>query len=166
MRFTSTALQFTTLGADVIFTCHHGPNECYANKIQSCAIDHIQVDSFQAVDTRESKTLDYVNCLMRAGNNFADSVYPGQKCSRDLQLRNWQRIEQCGNTTEGSNLLQRNGELTLALKPALTSVPTITFRHVSSGATRGACESGWPCQIPCDFSYKYSFDQRFMRLPS
>lgn len=35
--------QYTTLGADVTFTCHHGPNECYGNKVQSCAIEHIQV---------------------------------------------------------------------------------------------------------------------------
>lgn len=36
-------IQYTTLGADVTFTCHHGPNECYGNKVQSCAIEHIQV---------------------------------------------------------------------------------------------------------------------------
>lgn len=36
-------IQYTTLGSDVTFTCHHGPNECYGNKVQSCAIEHIQV---------------------------------------------------------------------------------------------------------------------------
>lgn len=36
-------LQYSTRGSDVQFTCHHGPNECYGNKVQSCAIDHIQV---------------------------------------------------------------------------------------------------------------------------
>lgn len=120
---------FSSYGSDVIFTCHHGPNECYANKVQSCAIEHIQVDSFQNTDTRDSKTLDYITCLMKAGNNFADSVYPGKKCSSELKLRNWDNIENCSNSTEGSNLLQHNGERTLSLKPALTSVPTIVFQN-------------------------------------
>lgn len=106
--------------------------ECHGNKVHSCAIDKIQVDSFQSKDTRESKTLDYVNCLMRAGNNFADSVYPSKKCARELELHNYESIESCSNNTEGSQLLQKYGELTSSLKPALTSVPTITFRNVSS----------------------------------
>lgn len=67
---------------------------------------------------------------MKAGNNFPDSIYPGQKCARSIQLNNWDNIEQCANSTEGSKLLQANGELTAALNPPLTSVPTITFRHV------------------------------------
>lgn len=36
-------LQYTTQGSDTMFTCHHGPNECYGNKVHSCAIEHIQV---------------------------------------------------------------------------------------------------------------------------
>lgn len=35
--------QFKTAGADVEFTCQHGPNECYGNKVHACAIQHIQV---------------------------------------------------------------------------------------------------------------------------
>lgn len=68
---------------------------------------------------------------MKVGNNFADSIYPGKKCARENQLKNWELIEQCANNTEGTKLLQKNGELTNTLNPSLTSVPTITFKHVS-----------------------------------
>lgn len=37
------SLQSQTNGADVEFTCQHGPNECYGNKVHACAIQHIQV---------------------------------------------------------------------------------------------------------------------------
>lgn len=124
-------MQYETLGSDVTFECHHGPNECYGNKVQSCAIEHIQVNSFQNTHTRESLTMEYVNCLMKTGNNFADSLYPGKKCSNEINLKNWDIIEQCANNTDGSKLLQKFGELTKTLNPPLTSVPTITFRQVN-----------------------------------
>lgn len=38
-------LQFLTQGADVEFTCQHGPNECYGNKVHACAIQNIQVST-------------------------------------------------------------------------------------------------------------------------
>uniref|UniRef100_A0A6B2E7Z0 Putative gamma-interferon inducible lysosomal thiol reductase n=1 Tax=Phlebotomus kandelakii TaxID=1109342 RepID=A0A6B2E7Z0_9DIPT len=120
---------YTTLGADVQFTCHHGPNECYGNKVQACAIDHIQVNSYQNEHTRESLTLEYVNCLMKVGNNFPDSIYPGEKCARQVGVPNWENIERCANTTEGSKILQRYGDLTNMLQQGLKNVPTVTFRQ-------------------------------------
>lgn len=89
------------------------------------------MDSFQNAYTRESKTLEYINCLMLKDNNFADALYPGKKCAMQSQLTNWNIIEACANNTEGSKLLQTNGELTNTLHPSLTSVPTVTFRHVN-----------------------------------
>lgn len=70
---------------------------------------------------------------MLKDNNFADALYPGKKCAIQAQLTNWNIIESCANNTEGSKLLQKNGELTNTLTPSLTSVPTVTFRHVSGG---------------------------------
>lgn len=118
-----------TLGSDVIFTCHHGPNECYGNKIQSCAIKLIQVSSYQKEHTRESLTLEYINCLMKTTHNFADDIYPGAKCGRELKLDNWELIEQCANSTDGSKYLQKNGETTAAFQSPLISVPTIVYNE-------------------------------------
>lgn len=72
-------MQFTTQGAETIFDCHHGPNECYGNKVHACAIEHIQANSYQVEFTRESLTLDFINCMMKAGKNFDDNVYPGAR---------------------------------------------------------------------------------------
>jgi interferon gamma-inducible protein 30 len=120
---------YTTIGSDTQFTCHHGPNECYGNKIHSCAIEHIQVNSYQNEHTKESLTMEYIFCLMQIGKNFPDQIYPGKRCAQEIHLKNWENIEACANSTEGSKLLQGYGELTNTLKPSLTSVPTITFRH-------------------------------------
>ncbi|KAH8358711.1 hypothetical protein KR093_001878 [Drosophila rubida] len=123
--------QYSTLGSDVTFTCHHGPNECYGNKVHACAIDKIQSDSYRLDSTRESLTLDFINCLMKAGKNFPDNVYPGQRCASESQV-NWENIKVCANTTEGSALLRQAGDLTAKLKEPLTSVPTILFNEVSA----------------------------------
>lgn len=71
-----------------------------------------------------------MRCLMQTANSFSDTVFPGAKCARELQLPNWNVIEECANSTEGSKLLQNHGEKTKLLNPKLTSVPTITFNHV------------------------------------
>jgi hypothetical protein len=127
---------YSTLGSDTQFTCHHGPNECYGNKIHSCAIEHIQVNSYQNQYTRESLTLAYINCLMQIAKNFPDQIYPGKRCANEVHLENWEIIEACANQTEGSKLLQKNGELTQTLNPTLTSVPTITFRYQQEHETQ------------------------------
>lgn len=67
---------------------------------------------------------------MLGSNNFPDSIYPGKKCAMQADLKNWEVIENCANSTEGSKLLQDNGQLTESLNPRLTNVPTVTFRHV------------------------------------
>lgn len=113
------------------FTCHHGPNECYGNKVHACAIEHIQANSYQVEYTRESLTMDFINCLMKAGKNFPDNVYPGQRCASENHINNWENIKTCANSTEGSVLLRKAGESTMRLKEPLTSVPTILFNEVS-----------------------------------
>ncbi|XP_064552972.1 GILT-like protein 1 [Drosophila montana] len=120
---------FQTQGSEVTFTCHHGPNECYGNKVHACAIEHIQANSYQNDYTRESLTLDFINCLMKAGKNFPDNVYPGQRCAGESHVNNWENIKTCANTTDGSVLLRKAGETTQRLKEPLTSVPTILFNE-------------------------------------
>lgn len=70
---------------------------------------------------------------MKTALNFKDSIFPGGVCARDLQLPNWNIIEECANSTQGSKLLQRYGETTnMLIKPneAPIDVPVITFNHV------------------------------------
>lgn len=55
----------------------------------------------------------------------------GPRCAHELELKNWNVIEQCANTTDGSKLLQHQGETTHALRPELTEVPWININHVN-----------------------------------
>jgi len=121
--------QYSTQGSDVLFTCHHGPNECYGNKVHACAIEHIQANSYQTENTRESLTLDFINCMMKAGKNFPDNVYPGARCARENQISVWENIEQCANSTEGSQLLKQHGDATNRFQMPLQSVPTVVFNQ-------------------------------------
>ncbi|XP_020715621.1 GILT-like protein 1 isoform X2 [Ceratitis capitata] len=120
---------FTPQGDDVIFTCQHGPDECYGNKVHACAIEHIQTDSNQTESTRESSTLEFINCMMKAGRNFDDNVYPGVRCARESNVRNWENIQQCANSTEGSHLLKKQGEITQNFQNPISFVPTVDFKQ-------------------------------------
>lgn len=100
-----------------------------------------QVDSYQNTQTRESLSLDYVSCLMKYSNPANGPFVAGPRCAQELQLKNWNVIEQCANTTEGSKLLQHHGETTHQLRPELTFVPWINFNHVNYFIIRTVCTS-------------------------
>lgn len=142
---------YQTRGSDTTFECHHGPNEvsvgnhlklvsmsnhisvrpiqCYGNKIHACAINHIQVDSFQQENTRESLIIEYVNCLMTGV--FPDQPYAqfARRCAKDVMVKTFDSIEACANSTEGSKYLEQMGEVTFKLMDPLKNVPTITVRE-------------------------------------
>lgn len=59
---------------------------------------------------------------------FSDNVYPTQVCGHSSEVKNLREIEQCANSTDGSNFLKENGRITEQLNPKLTSVPTIVFK--------------------------------------
>lgn len=119
---------FKTQGSETTFECHHGPNECYGNKVHACAIQHIQGSSFEPNNTREVLTLNYVNCLMERAQ-LKSGEFPGESCARDTDIRNWENIATCANDTEGSDLLRKAGEETNKLQKPLVSVPTVAFRQ-------------------------------------
>jgi len=116
---------YVTQGADVIFTCHHGPNECYGNKVHACAIENIQTNSYRQDYTRESLILNYVDCLMALGR---DPTYPIERCANEMEYKAWEVIRDCANSTTGSKILQRYGDETMNFQNPLASVPTIEFK--------------------------------------
>lgn len=118
---------YKTQGSETVFDCHHGPNECLGNKIHSCAIKNIESDSFQAGKTKQSKTVDFINCIM--SNSFPDQTFQTESCGLKNEVKNWKNIQECSNSTEGSTLLKENGQLTQSLNPELSTVPTILFRN-------------------------------------
>lgn len=119
---------YTTRGSETEFECHHGPNECYGNKVHACAIFHIQGNSYKPTDTKDVKVLDYINCLMERAQ-LKSGEFPGKRCAEENEIHNWDTIEQCANSTEGSSLLRQYGDETSQLQKPLNSVPTVTFRQ-------------------------------------
>jgi len=113
-----------TQGADTIFECHHGPNECYGNKIHACVVINVQSDSFRT-ETREVLVVQYVDCLMALSTQ--DSAFPIEHCATHIQYKNWENILNCANSTIGSKLLQQFGEQTQTFQNPLQGVPTIVF---------------------------------------
>jgi hypothetical protein len=103
--------------------------QCYGNKIHACAIDHIQVNSFQKTHTRETLTVEYINCLMTGV--FPEQSYEtfARECAEKTEVKNFDSILKCANDTEGSKLLQQAGETTFKLMDPLKNVPTITIRE-------------------------------------
>jgi len=134
---------YATQGSEVNFNCHHGPNECYGNKVHACAIEHIQANSYQTQYTRESLTLDFINCMMKAGKNFPDNVYPGARCARENQISIWENIQQCANSTEGSDLLKKHGDATNHFQLPLESVPTVVFQQQYEPKTSLSAQSNF-----------------------
>lgn len=120
---------YRTQGSETTFECHHGPNECYGNKVHACAIQHIEGSSYEPNNTKEVLTLNYVNCLMERAQ-LKSGEFPGESCARDTDIRNWENIAACANDTEGSDLLRKAGDETNKLQKPLTSVPTVAFRQV------------------------------------
>lgn len=64
--------------------------------------------------------------------NFKDNPFTvhSRKCAEKTQVKKYESIEMCANSTEGSQLLQEMGERTDKLEKPLKSVPTITIREV------------------------------------
>uniref|UniRef100_T1D4M1 Gamma-interferon inducible lysosomal thiol reductase n=1 Tax=Psorophora albipes TaxID=869069 RepID=T1D4M1_9DIPT len=118
---------YKTQGSETQFDCHHGPNECYGNLVHACALHHIEGSSYQPNNTKEALTLEYVNCLMERAQ-FKSGEFPGKACADQFEI-NWESIETCANSTEGSNYLKIYGDETAKLQKPLESVPTVAFRQ-------------------------------------
>lgn len=99
------------------FNCHHGPKECYGNKVQGCILRHVP---------QESDQLKYINCLMSLALQNKNGPYPIDQCASSNNFDPG-HIIQCANNTDGDDVLSQNGDLTNALNPPLTSVPTVIF---------------------------------------
>ncbi|KAL9912640.1 GILT-like protein 1 [Glossina fuscipes] len=87
---------YTTQGSEILFTCHHSPNDYYGNKVHPCA-----------------------------GKNFPDNVYLGANCARETHVSTWENIQQCANSTDGERLLMAHGQTTNAFQNPLISVRTL-----------------------------------------
>ncbi|EEB20424.1 gamma-interferon-inducible lysosomal thiol reductase precursor, putative [Pediculus humanus corporis] len=102
------------------FKCHHGPVECYGNKVHGCILKQIP---------EENDQFKYIDCLMKQAKVMRNQ-YPLSPCIEGADLTT---VTSCANGTYpnamGANLLAANGDETAKLNPPLTSVPTIVFNR-------------------------------------
>ncbi|RZB58813.1 gamma-interferon-inducible lysosomal thiol reductase-like, partial [Asbolus verrucosus] len=98
------------------FTCQHGPEECYGNKVQSCAIE---LNSGNAVT-------EFVNCAL--ADDASSDVFL-EWCANYVGI-SWSDIKTCVDSGLGDELLVKNGDRTEAVTPAISYIPTIIFNGV------------------------------------
>lgn len=114
----------------ITFKCHHGEGECRGNKLQACALRHIEDGKNSEGLGYNLMTVSFINCLMgTVEKKDNDTVYPTTKCAQASNVTNEGVIEKCQGDNEGSELLAQLGDLTNRLSPKLTSVPTIVFNN-------------------------------------
>ncbi|XP_013102066.2 GILT-like protein 2 [Stomoxys calcitrans] len=97
------------------FDCQHGQVECEANTYHACTIEAVQ-------DPRAR--LDMIACMIRDNRLPKEALH---KCAKQHNIDNVDLIQKCFDSSHGSELLKLNGDLTHALRPSVTFIPTITL---------------------------------------
>ncbi|KAJ0170087.1 hypothetical protein K1T71_014693 [Dendrolimus kikuchii] len=100
------------------FTCHHGEDECYGNKMQSCILKD---KSLQDTDKME-----LIICLMSQTNpdkSLDTCLTQANKTAESLKLK------RCASNEQGDNLLAAYGDKTDAVQRPLSFVPTIVINE-------------------------------------
>ncbi|KAJ8919003.1 hypothetical protein NQ315_016907 [Exocentrus adspersus] len=99
---------------EVEFTCQHGPEECYGNKIHSCAI---------ALYTVEEST-EFIFCSMNSSDPSADENL--EKCADTTNI-SWDTLKTCFTSGKADELLEANGVRTQSFK--IPHLPTVVFNE-------------------------------------
>ncbi|KRG00338.1 uncharacterized protein Dwil_GK27207 [Drosophila willistoni] len=97
------------------FDCQHGALECQANVYHACAVESIGDPLVR---------IEVVTCMIR------DNRFPKEamlRCAEECGLEDKDRIQKCVDSSQGTALLKLNGEVTHALRPSITFIPTITI---------------------------------------
>ncbi|KAJ8985067.1 hypothetical protein NQ317_019750 [Molorchus minor] len=89
--------EMTNATGNLTFVCQHGPNECYANKVHSCAVELYSVE----------ESMEFVYCDMQSKNPSSPS--------------NLERV------SVSDLLLAKNGVRTKSFQPRVAFVPTVAF---------------------------------------
>ncbi|CAN8025886.1 unnamed protein product [Ixodes persulcatus] len=100
-------------GGPATFVCRHGAAECLANIVHSCAI---------ALYPNTALHLNFIACTMKTWK----PERAVRKCTRDGPMDS-QKIQGCVSSSQGKNLFQKMGARTAALKPPITTVPSVVI---------------------------------------
>jgi len=108
--------------------CQHGEPECYANRIEACALKYYP-----------SKSLPFINCY--EGVNEPSNATLA-KCAKNTQL-NVSLLQQCASTDEGHQLDSANAQLTARIPGGHESTPwpVLNGKHVNGPLLKALCEA-------------------------
>jgi interferon gamma-inducible protein 30 len=99
-------------GSNWTFECQHGPNECYGNTIEACALNHLS----------ENEGKNFLICIegniVKLSKNFDKAV---EVCVSDENTR--KNILECANGSEGNKLMHEVAQKT----PKHNYVPWVHF---------------------------------------
>ncbi|XP_060809202.1 GILT-like protein 1 isoform X2 [Amyelois transitella] len=100
------------------FTCHHGPEECYGNKVQSCILKDKSL--------ADTEKMELVICLM--GQSSPDKAL--DTCLAQLKKESEaNKLKNCAGGDQGDNLLASYGDKTDAVFRPLSFVPTVIINE-------------------------------------
>lgn len=102
------------------FECQHGPDECFRNMIQACALDKLWKSA-------PTTAFNFIACYMPK----EDKKKYGKKCARRYKI-DFKELKKCANSDKGRELLAKLGNRTHEFKPQIKWVPTIVFNDVFS----------------------------------
>lgn len=105
------------------FMCQHGPVECEANMIHACAIDVLKNSSIQ---------LEYLSCMIK---NNIHPINIMESCAKKMNI-DYNYISKCFHEPKGKELLAKYGELTNALTPKVSFIPTVILDGKSENQAR------------------------------
>ncbi|XKL66163.1 hypothetical protein PGB90_009583 [Kerria lacca] len=101
------------------FTCQHGEDECFGNRIQACAISKMYKE-------HRKQLFGFISCYM---SHYTNQEKNGPKCASKYNV-SWMVLKRCANGKEGFNLLAKLGNRTHNFKPKITYIPTIVFNNM------------------------------------
>ncbi|KPJ02238.1 Gamma-interferon-inducible lysosomal thiol reductase [Papilio xuthus] len=100
------------------FTCQHGPDECYGNKVQACILKDRSL--------QDTDKMELVMCLM--GNASPDKSL--DTCLGQVnKSNNSDKIKRCASGEQGDALLASYGDKTDLVQRPLSFVPTIIINE-------------------------------------
>ncbi|XP_037773712.1 GILT-like protein 1 [Penaeus monodon] len=103
-------------GNESTFRCQHGPRECAANAMLTCAKKYV---------SDEQKLMDFTKCLMEMRRGILSATECARLAGVDLG-----DAARCHHTAEGATLQSEIGERQQQLDPRLDYVPWILINDV------------------------------------
>ncbi|XP_046975419.1 gamma-interferon-inducible lysosomal thiol reductase-like isoform X1 [Vanessa cardui] len=100
------------------FNCHHGPDECYGNKIQSCILKDRNL--------QDTEKMELVICLMGQANPDKSLDTCLEQVKRQAES---DKLKRCAAGDQGDALLAAYGDKSDAVQRPLAFVPTIVINE-------------------------------------